>query len=65
MREEINVNPYIVITAIIIDAVVLGALLVTKASTDMFLVAISLILIVLIFIGEKWFIGSRPDLEQS
>lgn len=63
MREEINVNPYIVSTAIILDVVVLGALLMTKASTDMFLVAISVILIVLIFIGEKWFIGSRSSLE--
>jgi hypothetical protein len=30
----------------------------------MFLVAISLILIVLIFIGEKWFIGSRPNIDE-
>jgi len=63
MREEINVNPYIVTTAIILDAAVLGAFLVTKASTDMFLVVISLILVVLIFIGEKMVHRARPKLE--
>lgn len=60
MREKIKIRSYIVITAIILDATVLSALLLTKASTDTFLVVISLIMMLLIFAGEKLFLRSRP-----
>lgn len=65
MREKIDIMPSIVITAIILDATVLSALILTKASTDILLVIISLIMMVLIFVGEKLFLRSSSIQNEN
>ncbi|MDW7732699.1 MAG: APC family permease [Methanolobus sp.] len=66
MREKIEIKPYIVVIAILLDALVLTALLLTKASTDMLLFVISLILMILIFVGEYLFLKlGRSDSDQA
>jgi hypothetical protein len=53
--------------AIILDAAVLSALLLTKASTDTLLVVVALVMMLLIFVGEKLFLRShlaRNDHQQ-
>ncbi|WP_422008007.1 APC family permease [Roseivirga pacifica] len=56
LREEVNAKAPIVITAIILDSVVLGAFLWLKATSDPLIIYVALISMVLIFIGEKWFL---------
>jgi hypothetical protein len=56
LRKEINAKASIVITAITLDLVVLGAFLWVKATSDVLVIIVALILIVLIFAGEKWFL---------
>ena len=51
-----NAKAPIVITAIILDSVVLGAFLWLKATSDPLIIYVALISMVLIFIGEKWFL---------
>lgn len=64
LRDKINIRSYIVITAIILDAAILSALLLTKASTDTFLVVVAAVMILLVFLGEKLFLRSRPVKED-
>ncbi len=61
MREEIEIKPYIVISAIILDAIVLTALVISKASSDMFLIVVAAVMMVLIFAGERFFIRSNHN----
>lgn len=56
LREEINANAFILVTAIIADVVVLGAFLIIKASTDMFIIYAAIAGICLIVIGERVFL---------
>lgn len=64
LRKDVNANPVIVITALIIDGVVLVAFLWIKASTDFLVVWLSLTLMILIFAGEKWFLKRRKELSD-
>ena len=64
LRKDVNANPVIVITALIIDGVVLAAFLWIKASTDFLVVWLSLTLMILIFAGEKWFLKRRKELSD-
>ena len=64
LRKDVNANPVIVITALIIDGVVLAAFLWIKASTDFLVVWLSLTLMILIFAGEKWFLNRRKELSD-
>lgn len=56
LRKEINANGVILITAIILDAVVLGAFLWIKIQSDMLVIWASLIGLVVIFAGERIFL---------
>jgi len=56
LRKEINANGIILITALALDLIVLIAFLWIKASSDIFVVIISVIGIILVFLGEKWFL---------
>lgn len=60
LRKEIKANPYIIITAILLDVVVLGAFLWIKASTDVMVMVVSLIMMLLIFTGEWLFLRPKP-----
>jgi len=56
LREKINVNSAIVITAILLDLVVLSAFVWIKASSDLLVIVVSIVLMFLVFIGERWFL---------
>lgn len=61
MRKEVKANGLILITALILDFIVLGAFLWIKASSDIFVVIVSAIGIALVFTGEKWFLHWKEN----
>jgi amino acid transporter len=56
LSEEINAKTPILITAIFLDAIVLGSFLWVKAQFDILIVWTSLIGLALVFGAEKWFL---------
>lgn len=56
LRKEINANVTIIAIAILLDLSVLGAFIWVKISSDLFVVALSGVLMLLIFAGEKLFL---------
>lgn len=65
IRKEIQAKASIIITAIILDAVVLGAFLWVKGSKDILVLIVAVVLMVLIFIGEKWFLQSNNTKDEK
>ena len=65
LRKEVNANPAILITAILFDAIILGAFLWIKLDTDPFIIILSVGLMVLIFSGEKWFLQSKKTEHEK
>lgn len=63
LREEIGANPFILLAAIVFDAVVLIAFLAVKASSDVLIIYASIVAILAIFTGEKFFL--RKYREES
>ena len=61
LRNEIKPNVFIVIMALVLDAVVLGAFLWMKASSDLLIVIISVVAMGLIYAGEKWFLSGKEE----
>lgn len=58
LRKEVAAKPAILITAIILDVIVLGAFLTIKAGSDMLIVVVALIGLVAVFGGEWLFLQS-------
>ncbi len=56
LRKEVKANSAIIITAILLDAVVLSAFLWIKASSDIIVIIVALVAMTLIFLGERWFL---------
>jgi amino acid transporter len=56
LRKEVKANGVILISALLLDLIVLIAFLWIKATTDIFVVIISVIGIILVFAAEKWFL---------
>jgi len=56
LRKEVKANGVILISALLLDLIVLIAFLWIKATTDIFVVIVSAIGIILVFAGEKWFL---------
>jgi amino acid transporter len=56
-RKEIKAAAWIIITAIILDIVVLGAFIWVKATTDIMIAIVSVVALGVIFSGEKWFLS--------
>ena len=56
LRKDVNANGVLLISALILDLVVLIAFLWVKASSDILVVIVSAIGIILVFAGEKWFL---------
>jgi len=67
LRKEIKANAFILITAIILDVIVLGAFLIVKAQTDMLVIYVSLAGMAIIFAGERLFLKhySKEDKGES
>ena len=61
LRSRIDVKPAIIVTAIILDIVVLAAFLWIKASQDVLVVYVSIGGVLLITIGERLFMWSHTD----
>ncbi|MEX2482956.1 MAG: APC family permease [Brumimicrobium sp.] len=59
LRKEIKANAFIIITAIILDVIVLGAFVWVKGTQDILVVIVAAVLMTLIFIGEKFFLRSK------
>ena len=60
LRKEIGANPIILITALVLDVLVLGVFIWSKAGSDPLVVIVALALMVLIFFGER-FCRKRPS----
>jgi amino acid transporter len=56
LKKDVNANGLILISALLLDLIVLIAFLWIKASSDIFVVIVSVIGIILVFAGEKWFL---------
>ncbi|MDA3886811.1 MAG: APC family permease [Candidatus Delongbacteria bacterium] len=61
LRKEIKANGLILITALILDFIVLLAFLWIKAGSDIFVVIVSAIGVILVFAGEKWFLHWKEN----
>lgn len=59
LRKEVKAKAGIVVTAIILDLVVLGAFLWVKGTSDVLVIIVAAVLMVLIFAGEKWFLRRK------
>lgn len=56
LREEVGAKTWVLITAIILDVIILGAFLWVKVQSDVLVVWITLLGLVFIFGAEKWFL---------
>lgn len=61
LRKQVKANPIIIITAILLDFVVLGAFIWIKIQTDMLVIWVSVIGLIVIFAGERWFLAYRKQ----
>lgn len=61
MRKDVYANPVIVSAALLFDAIILGAFLWIKASSDLFVVALSGIMMILIYAGVRWFLHGKSS----
>lgn len=65
LRKDVGANPLILVTAIVLDIVVLGAFLAIKAETDILIIVVALIALALVFVGEWLFIRSHPQSQSQ
>ena len=65
LRKKTNPNIYIVITAIILDVVVLGAFIYVKIKSDLLIVAVAVALMLIIWFGEKVFLKSVKNRKEN
>ncbi|RAI95144.1 APC family permease [Algoriphagus yeomjeoni] len=56
LRKDVKANGVILISALLLDLIVLTAFVWIKASSDLFVVIVSAIGVVIVFAGEKWFL---------
>lgn len=61
LRKEIKANVLVLMTAILLDILVLGSFLVIKAQTDMLVIYVSIVGMVAIFGAEKLFLSWRSS----
>ncbi len=56
LRKKVDFKPAIVITAIALDTIVLTGFVLTKAKSDLTIILVSIGVMLVIYLGEKWFI---------
>lgn len=61
LRKDVNANGIILISALILDLIVLIAFLWVKVSSDIFVIIVSALGIILVFAGEKWFLHWKEN----
>lgn len=59
LRYKINANAFVLITAIVVDVVVLGAFLWVKVQSDMLVIYVAIAGVFLIFVGERLFLRTH------
>ncbi len=65
LRKDVGANAAILITAIVLDVIVLGAFLWVKVQFDMLVIWASLISLAAIFIGEKYFLKAHENDDED
>jgi hypothetical protein len=65
LRKDVGANAAVLIAALVMDAAVLGALLVTKGGTDPLVLIVSAVGFALIFGGEWWFLRNQEQESES
>lgn len=65
LRGKVKANPAIVMTAFILDGIVLTAFVWVKLMNDWLIVAVSIVFIIVIFIGEYVFLKNRNSDEDE
>ncbi|MFT6826802.1 MAG: amino acid transporter [Roseivirga sp.] len=65
LRREVNANGVILISALLLDLIVLIAFLWIKVNSDIFVVIVSAIGVVLVFAGEKWFLHWKENEQKE
>ncbi|MDQ7073268.1 MAG: APC family permease [Gammaproteobacteria bacterium] len=66
LRKDINAHAGILLTAILFDIIVLAVFLQVKASTDMMVIYAAVIGILIVFIGERYFLNqANSNLDES
>lgn len=65
LKKEVDANPAIVITAIILDVIVLGGFLWVKAQTAIDVIIVSIVVMIVIFIGEKFFLRNNSAKNKN
>jgi len=65
LRKEIKANAAILIAAIVFDVVVLSAFLMVKASTDMMVIYAAMIGVLIVFVGERFFLRQSSNHKAS
>jgi hypothetical protein len=64
IRKDIGANPAILVSAILLDTVVLAALVVVKFTSDPFVVYFSYAGLVVIFAGERLYLTWKEDAPE-
>ncbi len=59
LRKDVNAKGYILISALLLDLIVLSGFLFVKGKSDPFIIILSIGVIILVTIGEKWFLNSN------
>lgn len=61
IRKEVKAKSIILTIAIILDIIVLGSFLWIKLNSDSIVIIISLIMIFIVFVGERWFLRTNSN----
>jgi amino acid transporter len=61
LRGKVDFKPAIVISAIVLDLVVLSGFVLTKAKNDLPVVIVAVGAMLLIYFGEKWFLSRQEE----
>ncbi|HLR59327.1 MAG TPA: APC family permease [Pseudogracilibacillus sp.] len=65
LKNDVDANPFIISTALILDALVLIAFLWVKVKTDILIVIVSLIVMLITYFGIKWFLNANKHQTKS
>tara|TARA_R110002110_G_scaffold167482_1_gene368460 strand:- start:3941 stop:4174 length:234 start_codon:yes stop_codon:yes gene_type:complete len=64
VRKEIGANAIILVAAIVFDLIVLGAFIWVKIQSDILVIYAAIVGLILIILGEHWFLKSHESGEQ-
>lgn len=64
LRKEVKASSAVVITAILLDVIVLTGFIWIKGTQDIFILVVAVVSMILILIGEKWFLRSNEATIQ-